>query len=94
MAYKILSIVLYILGNISQCCSFFSLLSQHTNRQFLNKDGSTKFEDSRVALVALDYLDLDSVAAAVPEIAKAKEWDCKGLFCGVPYYLPLMKYIK
>lgn len=47
-----------------------------------------------MALVAFDYLDLDPVAAVVPEIARAKEWECTGPFCGVPYYLPLMKYIK
>ena len=49
-----------------------------------------------VFIVTADYLDLDPVSAAVPDLdSVAREWDCEeGVFCGLPSYLPLMKYIK
>lgn len=61
----------------------------------MNKDGSTRLTDSRVILVTADYLDLDPVSVMVPEIShQVREWECEGVFCGLPSYLPLMKYIK
>ena len=48
-----------------------------------------------VVMVAMDYLELHPISSAVPEIASTvDEWECDGVFCGIPYYLPLMKYIE
>ena len=67
---------------------------QHGTRQFLNKDGTVRHTDSRVAIVTMDYQELRPVAEAVPAFAEAQEWECDGVYCGIPYYLPLLKHIK
>jgi hypothetical protein len=71
------------------------LFLQHTDRVFFNKDGTTRLADTRVVIVPTDYTDIYPILNAVPDLSRAvKEWECEGLFCGIPLYLPLMKYIK
>ncbi|CAI8010143.1 Endoplasmic reticulum metallopeptidase 1 [Geodia barretti] len=70
------------------------LFLQHFQRQFLDRDGSVRQEDSNVLLITADYLDIGPVMSAVPQLGEAlKPWPCSGVFCGVPSYLPLMKYL-
>lgn len=61
----------------------------------MDREGSVRLEDSHVLLITADYLDIDPVVTAVPELGKAlRPWSCSGVFCGLPSYLPLMKYLK
>ena len=71
------------------------IFSQHFQRQFLDRDGSVRQEDSNVLLITADYLDIGPVMSAVPQLGEAlKPWPCSGVFCGVPSSLPLMKYLE
>ena len=63
-------------------------------RKFFNKDGMLQRTDSRIGMVTLDYHELKIVTDAVPALAQAQEWECDGVYCGLPYYFPLMKHIR
>ena len=54
-----------------------------------------RLEDSHVLFITADYLDIDPVSSAMPELgASLEKWECSGVFCGLPSYLPLAKFIK
>ena len=57
-------------------------------------DASVSHNGSDVFVLPFDYLELSPVAASVPQYRQARELVCKGAYCGLPFYLPVLHFFK
>lgn len=66
-------------------------MHQHNDRTFYDVSGNVLRTDSRVLIFPTDYLGLEPLSRVVPKFREARLVDCDGrLFCGQPYYLPVI----
>lgn len=49
---------------------------------------------SGIYIHTLDYRELDPLIHVVPTLKEAQEVECKGLYCGLPSYLPVAHMMK
>eukprot|EP00731_Ephydatia_muelleri_P019134 Em0011g1174a len=49
---------------------------------------------SDVFVIAFDYLELDILAEAAPLYRQAREVECQGAYCGLPYYFPVLHFFN
>ena len=72
----------------------FLSLSKHTDHTLHHLNTSVSHKQSDVFVIAFDYLELDILAEAAPLYRQAREVECQGAYCGLPYYFPVLHFFK
>ncbi|KAL5486377.1 hypothetical protein EMCRGX_G018844 [Ephydatia muelleri] len=70
------------------------LFLQHTDHTLHHLNTSVSHKQSDVFVIAFDYLELDILAEAAPLYRQAREVECQGAYCGLPYYFPVLHFFK
>ena len=70
------------------------LLFKHTDHTLHHLNSSISHEQSDVFVTAFDYLEVDILVGQAPLYRLAREVECHGAYCGLPYYLPVLHFFK
>ncbi|CAH1243705.1 Hypp7143 [Branchiostoma lanceolatum] len=70
------------------------LILQHYCRTTHSITGEVTRHDCWVGLISMDYTGLLYLTPEVPEFKQAVRFPCEGPYCGVPYFFPVMSFLK
>eukprot|EP00058_Branchiostoma_floridae_P021432 XP_002606922.1 hypothetical protein BRAFLDRAFT_91691 [Branchiostoma floridae] len=70
------------------------LILQHYCRTTHSVTGEVTRHDCWIGLISMDYTGLIYLKPEIPEFRQAVKFPCTGPYCGVPYFFPVMSFIR
>ena len=67
---------------------------QHAERTFHGVDGSVTHHDTGILHVPLDRHGINILRPHMPQLKEAELCECKGVYCGWPFYMAIQSKLR